>query len=249
MSLKKKIFLVGIPFINAGVVFNEGDLELRVQSLLDEVKILLPELKGYKHIDLGHEILVGEKQLILNIFLHESVQSTLAFIDNQSLHEIKELVVEALKLLPIKLNLLNLNHQSINSIGRANDVEANDKDLKKLMKKRQKKILKFLLEGEEMDLSFPEMAPYYVDSEVMTIEFKIEYIHARHLKIKLLSDWFEKGKRKRALHLLVGKKFREDKFYEMCTEALRPNKVLTCSVISYIDNFTHQILVLEAVTS
>jgi hypothetical protein len=62
------------------------------------------------------------------------------------------------------------------------------------MRKRQKSILKLLLEDREFNLSFPEMVPYTLDERVRSIEFKIEYIHARHLKVKLISDGLDTQK-------------------------------------------------------
>jgi hypothetical protein len=245
--LSNKLYLLGVPLLNVGVVFTENDLSFRIDSVLDDIRTLLPELAGLHDIELTHEIKVGENQLILNVFLVESLQAGFDFNDNKSLLEVKEIMIEAIKRLPIKMNLLMLDDQSLSS--KALDFQ-DDKDadrFKKLIRKNQKSALKFLLADESFYLSFPEMAPYLINSDVKHIEFKIEYIHSRYLRVKLLHDGVTKLKNKKQLYLMTSIKMRDDDFYNMCTEALRSHKVVSCNAISYVDNFNNEILAMEVV--
>ena len=244
--LSNKLYLLGVPLLNAGVVFSESDLSFRIDHVLDDIRTLLPEFAGLPGIELTHEIKVGENQLILNVFLVESLQVGFDFNDNKSLREVKEIIVDAIKRLPIKLNLMVLDDQSLSSKfpGYSEDKETDN--LKKLMRKRQKSSLNFLLADETFDLCFPEMAPYVIDPSVRHIEFKIEYIHSRYLRIKLLHDGVQKLKNKKQLCLMTSRKMQDDDFYYMCTDALRSHKVIVCNAISYIDKFDNEILAMEA---
>lgn len=245
--LSNKLYLLGVPLLNAGVAFRESDLSFRIDRVLDDIRALLPELAGVPDVELTHEIKVGEQQLILNIFLIESSQTGFDFNCNKTLLEVKEMIVSAIKRLPIKLNLMVLDDQSLSSKALAYQEDKEADRLKKLMRKRQKSSLNFLLADETFDLSFPEMAPYVIDPSVRHIEFKIEYIHSRYLRIKLLHDGIRKLKNKKELFLMTSRKMHDDDFYNMCTDALRSHKVVVCSAISYIDNFDNQILAMEAV--
>jgi len=245
--LTNKLFLLGVPLLNAGVAFRESDLASRIECLLNDIRTLLPDLGGLPNVELTHEIKVGEKQLILNVFLVESLQAGFDFEDNKSLLELKELIIRELKKLPIKLNLMMLDEQSLSSNGVAYPKDTDTDSLKKLMRKNQKSVLNFLLADGDFDLSFPGMAPYVIDPSVRRIEFKIDYIHSRHLRIKLLHDGVSKLKSKKLLYLMTSKKMHDDDFYNMCTNALRSHKVLVCNAISYIDNFNYEILAMEVV--
>lgn len=245
--LSNKLYLLGVPLLNAGVAFRESDLSFRIDRILDDIRALLPELADIPDVELTHEIKVGERQLILNIFLVESYQAGFDFNDNKSLLEVKENIVGAIKRLPIKLNLMVLDDQSLSSKSPDYSEGKEVDNLKKLMRKKQKSVLNFLLADETLDLSFPEMAPYVIDPSVRHVEFKIEYIHSRYLRVKLLHDGVKKLKNKKQLCLMTSRKMQDDDFYYMCTDALRSHKVIVCNAISYIDNFDNEILAMEAV--
>ncbi len=243
--LSNKLYLLGVPLLNAGVIFRESDLASRIDCLLNDIRTLLPELGGLPNIELAHEIQVGEKQLILNVFLVESRQEGFDFDDNKSLVELKEIIIETIKRLPIKLNFMILDDQSLSSNGVVYLKNTDTDSLKKLMRKKQKSVLNFLLADGDFDLSFPGMAPYIIDPSIRHIEFKIDYIHSRHLRIKLLHDGVRKLKNKKFLYLMTSKKMHDNDFYNMCTDALRSHKVLVCNAISYIHNFNNEILAME----
>lgn len=245
--MANRLHLVSVPLLNSGVTFNEDELNARVQLLLKEIKILIPKIISFNSVDLSYEMIVDEQHLVLNIFLVELAQFSINFLDKIPMAQIKELILKELNWLPIKLNLIALQSQSINSSELTFQGKSEDQHLKKLMRKRQKSILKFLLEDEDFSFSFPEMVPYIIDERVRTIEFKIEYIHARHLKIKLVSDSLSGKKINKGLHLMVRNKIHDDAFYKLCTEALRPHRILMCKAISYIDCITNEILTFEAI--
>ena len=241
-----KLLLLGVPLLNVGAAFKENDLAFRRECILNEVRTLLPELRGLTHVELDHEIKVAEKQLILNVFLVESLQASFNFDENnKSLSEIKELIIEAIKRLPIKLNFIKLDDQAFRSDGLDSIKDKDTDSLKKMMHKKQKSEIKFLLEDEYLDLSFPEMATYNIDPTVRVIEFKIDYIHSRHLKIKLLHDGVRKNKNKKSLILMANKKMQNDDFYNTCTIALRSHEIVKCNAVTYISNLNNEILAME----
>jgi hypothetical protein len=245
--LCNKLYLLGVPLLNVGVVFSESDLSFRVDRVLDDIRAMLPEFFGFPDIELTHEIKVGENKLILNVFLVESLQTGFDFNNNKTLLEAKDIIVDAIKRLPIKLNLMVLDNQSLNSDTLVNLADKDVDNLKRLMRKRQKSVLNMLLTDEDFDLAFPEMTPYIIDPSVRLIEFKIEYIHSRYLKIRLMHDGVRKLKNKKQLYLMASKRMHDDDFYNMCTNALRCHKIIACNAISYIDNFNNEILAMEVV--
>lgn len=245
--MASRLHLVDVPLLNSGVVFNESELNARVHLLLKEIKTLIPQISSFRNLDLVYEMVVCEKYLQLSIYLMELTQSSLGFTRETPLIEIKELILKDLNWLPIKLNLLALQSQSINPNYFPIQQESGEEHFKKLMRKRQKSVLRFLLDGIELNLSFPEMAPYKIDDRVRSLEFKIEYIHTHHLRIKLLSDSLGNEKIKKTVFLRARNKISDDDFYKRCTESLRPKKTMRCQAISYIDYLSNEILAFEAI--
>lgn len=244
--LNNKLYLFGVPLLNAGVVFRECDLSFRIDRILDDIRTLLPDLVGIADFELTHEIKVGENQLILNVFLVETLQTSFDFNKSKTLLEVKEVIINAIKRLPMKLNLMVLDDQSLGSqsLGYSGKKEA--ENLKKLMQKNQKSSLTFLLADEDLDLLFPEMVPYVIDTTVRHIQFKVEYIHSRYVRIRLLFVDTEKLKNKKYTHLMTGKKIHDDDFYHLLTYALRSQKIVACNAMSYLDNFSGQMIAMEA---
>lgn len=245
--LSHKLHLLGVPLLNVGVVFKESELSLRIDGVLDDIRTLLPELAGIPDIELTHEVKVGEKQLILNVFLVESLQAGFDFNDSKTLLEVKDIILSAIKRLPIKLNSIILDDQSLSSKFSGYSKDKEEGSFKRLMRKRQKSSLIFLLADEDFDLRFPEMAPYFIDPSVRNIEFKIESIHSRYLRIKLIHDGFRKLTKKKQMYLMASRKMQDDGFFNMCTDALRSHKIIVCNAISYINNIDNAILAMEAI--
>ena len=235
-----------MPLLNAGVAFKECDLSHRVEHMLDDIRTLLPELAGMPDVDLTHEIKLRENQLILNVFLADSLQPSFGFYESKTLLEVKEVLIDAIKRLPMKLNLLVLDNQSFGSqsLGDAEKIE--DENLKKLMQKYQKSLLTFLLADDDFDLLFPTMVPYVIDTKVKQIQFKVEYIHSRYVKIRLLFIDTVKLKKRKYIHLMTGKKIHDNNFYHMLTDALRGHKIVACNAMSYLDNFNGEMIAMEA---
>jgi hypothetical protein len=229
------------------VKFNVDELTGRVQKFINEIKILMPKI-GYLSCDLEYEFIFDRGQIWLVIFLTKQPQFVLPVFDI-SLGDAKLEVIEELKNLPLDLNLLALETYSIESEDVSANYDHHDEKIKQLMKRKRKETLKFLLEDEDINLGFPELAPYIIDRAIRLIEFKIEYIHCDYFKIKLLSDSLSDNGRKRTAFLKVGSKISDDSFFFCSAEALRskPKKLLALEAYCFRDSITNDILMYQIV--
>lgn len=242
--MQNKIKLFDIPFVSQGAAFGIHELNVRIERFFEELKVLIPKIDDFS-LDLDYELHLVKEHLLLSVFIHKKPQLALPILDECSLCEIKIIIVEELKRLPLSINLAALQTFSVEQDWGNLDDGYTEK-MKQLMKKKQKETLRFLLEDDEISLGFPEMAPCLIDHSVRLIRFNIDYIHREYFRIKLLSDSLSESTRKRYIYLKVRDKIHDDSFYAMCTEALRSRKLIELDVFCYRDAVTNDILMYQA---
>lgn len=244
----EKTFLFGLPLLNKGVTFNEDQLREKSSVMMKELQILLAELNHNRNFELTHEMFTGDDQLILNIYLQECPQLPIRTFENKTLAQVKVSLIKSLKQLPLKFNLIVLDDLSIHPGNSRTNSNSEETNLKLLMRQKQKTLLKILLAEEIITLQFPEMAVYKIDQRVRSLKFKIEYIHPRYMRIKILSDELGQAKSRQTSVLMIDKKIHEDEFFYRITNALRSKKIIFCNVTAYIDNISNTALAYEIVS-
>jgi len=243
-----RIKLLEVPLLKPGVVFNQGELDQRIEQFVADVKTCIPQI-GLLACDLDCELLVSPEYLLLILYLVRKPQFIVLHSNTGSLNNAAIEVVEHIQKLPQKMRLLAYKTFSVNKSANE-DVSESDQKMMRLMKKHKKQTLNLLLDDKPFPLSFPTMAPYITDHSIRQIEFKIEYIHSEYLKIKLVSDSLTDTKRSKSTFLKVGKKMLDEQFFQPCAQALRskPKKLLVMEAFCFRDSITNNILLYHIAT-
>ena len=245
--MRNRIKLFNYPFLNAGVTFKADELNLRAEKFITEVKVLIPRIH-HLSCDLDCEMLLHNDHMSLVIFLFQQPQFALPMFPKIQLNEAKLEIIDDLKKLPLKLNLLALETFSVGNLADyTKDVD--EEKMRELLKKKKNETIKFLLEDEDISFGFPEMAPFVIDPAIRLIQFNIEYIHSDHFKIKLLSDSLDEFNRKKTTFLKVRNKIFDDTFFFDCADALRskPKKLLSLEAYCIRDSITNDILMYQVI--
>ncbi len=131
--MNDRIKLLEVPLLKPGMVFNQGELDQRIEQFVAEVKTYIPQI-NLLACDLDCELLVSPEYLSLILYLVRQPQLIVLEPNSGSLNNAAIEIVEHIQKLPQKMRLLAFKTFSVNQSANE-DVSESDQKMMQYMNK------------------------------------------------------------------------------------------------------------------
>lgn len=236
-----------------GTIFNQEELAGRVQSSLNEIMILIPELVESAFLELQHSLEASSDYLFLVLKMHEPVQTNLPFLSNQeTLLEIRQRIINRIYSFPILMNsivlndsaaLVSSNHQLVNEDDR-------NAELKKFMYKRKSSSQLLKIDDKQQLIDFPDFVEYKIDPKSRQIECKVDELKRLGAIIYGVKDSSvtHEIKLSRKIRLNIRKVNKDIRVQQILSNKMFEANYVSFEVTAILSNLTNEVVEYELIS-